>query len=85
MTALRVGTLADGWTRGSRSLELETDGRCSSCAWNLGGVVASGDIRLSVFGPEKTVGDELNRCVSHSSYNTGALQQVADGKSGRAG
>ena len=37
---------------GSRSLELETDGRPSSCVWNLGGVTASGDIGLSVFGRE---------------------------------
>ena len=53
VTALQDGTLATGWTRGSRSLELETDGRLSSCAWNLGGVTASGDIRLRVFGRER--------------------------------
>ena len=53
VTALRVGTLAIGWTRGSRSLELEMDGRPSSYVWNLGGVTASGDIRLSVFGRER--------------------------------
>ena len=33
----------------------------------------------------KAVDDELNRYVSHSSCNTGALLQVADGKSGRTG
>ena len=52
VTALRVSTLATSWTRGSRSLELEMDGWTSSCVWNLGGVAASGDIRLSVFGRE---------------------------------
>ena len=33
----------------------------------------------------KAVGDELNRNVSHSSCNTGALLQVADGMSGLTG
>ena len=50
-TALRVSTLATGWKRGSRSLELEMDGP-PSCVWNLGGVTTSGDNRLSVFGRE---------------------------------
>ena len=40
-------------TRGSGSLELEMDGRPSSCVWNFGGVKASGDIRLSVLGRER--------------------------------
>ena len=35
-----------------------------------------------VWSRKKAVGDELNRDVSHSSCNTGALLQVADGKSG---
>ena len=38
VTAPRVGTLATGWTIGSRSLDLEKDGRHSSCFWNLRGV-----------------------------------------------
>ena len=50
VTALRVSTMSTGWTRGSRSLELEMD--FGKCVWNLGGVTASGDLRLSVFGRE---------------------------------
>ena len=51
---------------------------------NLGGVKPSGDIHSShcVWSRNKTVGDELTRNVSHSKCNTGALLQVADGKSG---
>ena len=74
VTALRVGTLATGWKRGSRSLELEMDGRPSTCAWNLGGVTSSGDIRLSVFGRERPKRQSL--FVQHRCPLTGGQRQV---------
>ena len=43
-------------------------------------------LRLSLFGLETRLSVmSLNRNVSHSSCNTGALLQVADGKSGLTG
>ena len=38
-----------------------------------------------VWSRNKAVGDEFDRNVSHFSCNTGALLQVADGKSGLTG
>ena len=82
VTALQVGTLATGWTRGSRSLELEMDGRATSCVWNLGGVTASGDIRLCVFRRERLLVKRLSLFVQHRyRWQTASLGEPADGSS----